>query len=1366
MTKTVYDKEKGSQRLPNPYDEAGFFSRLIFSWIFAVLRVGSKKDLSDDDLPNLATPEQSSPLVAKLQKAWDSQTAKAQSSGGQVQPPSLLKALVEVFGALSFRMLIFLALNSAVKVAQTIFLGRLVGYFSDEDAPFSTGLLWAGVLTGTAWVENIMHHHFYFWSWRLGLQLRVGTSALLYAKCLKLKLGSLGQVTMGYIINLATNDIERFQLAGIFVLYFITAPLLALAVLYLGFMQIGISFLAGWGCLILLIPCQMKLGKLFGATRRSVAVKTDKRVKLTNQAVGGARLMKLSGWEHHFMDSINNARSDECKGIFKANYLRAFNETLFFITPSLLALVTFLTYNALGNTLTPQKVFTVIALLNLIQFELTKFLALAIQSCSEAWVSLKRLEQFLNLEEVGQSRQLQDGMKMNNPEEDAGSKAPTQSLNIKSSRVKMKSASFRWNGDGVDNQNLNGKKKTGGNLKAKSSEESKQEEAPLILKDLDFEIQDGQLFAFVGPVGSAKSSLLMAVLNEMNFEDERGGEVQVHGRIAYASQEPWIVSGTIRHNILFGKEFEQARYDQVVESCSLLTDFAAFQKGDMTIIGDRGVNLSGGQKARVGLARLAYANDADIYLMDDPLSAVDPAVGKHLFEEVICKLLANKTRILVTHQLQYLQHPAVDNICVLEQGKLKDQGKFTELVGKGLISSEYLHEKQQEEDSEMRTDRPELNADHGEEQDRRASFSMIRTAEASMAISEVDVKDKKDETKEEFKGIVTDEEKESGMVQWSTYREYIREMGGFSAFFFVLLLLASAQGLVMYASAFLAEWSEMDAEEQQNPKHASFYALLVGLSTFLAIARSTGCFTLLILASKRMHGRMLNRILRAPVGFFDANPIGRIMNRFSKDLGLMDDLLAYTIYDFLQCFFIVAGSVLFVCFVNPWIFLIFPLLVGLFIVIRNFSQQSSRELKRLEAVSRSPIYSLISETLDGITTIRAFGQQPRFMEDFFKKMDCNSRSYFLWLAVCRWLGYWLDMLVVLMIGGTAFISVVINETFSEISGGLLGAGLTYVVLLAGLFQWAVRQSAEAENQMISVERVLDYCRVPQEAPLLSRSEVKPPEEWPERGSIKAVNLTARYHEKLPPVLKGLSFEIKGGQRIGIVGRTGAGKSSFVSVLFRLIESMPGSKLEIDGSDISELGLHDLRLKMSVIPQTPFLFSGTIKENLDPFNRIENENEMWEALEAVQMAAPIRQLPKRLEALVAESGGNWSVGQRQLLCLARALLARNRILVMDEATANIDLETDNLIQQAVRTKFKGCTVIMIAHRLHTVIDCDKILVLGSGKVIEYASPHELLQNKKNPIPTNSFLSMVNETGSQTSAELKRLAEQYYELSSKK
>uniref|UniRef100_A0A8B9U939 Cystic fibrosis transmembrane conductance regulator n=1 Tax=Anas zonorhyncha TaxID=75864 RepID=A0A8B9U939_9AVES len=886
------------------------------------------------------------------------------------------------------------------------------------------------------------------------------------------------------------------------------------------------------------------------------------------------------------------------------------------------------------------------------------------------------------------------------------------------------------------------------------------------LQQLSFTVRRGELLAVIGPVGAGKSSLLSAVLGELPKDK---GLINVTGRIAYVSQQPWVFSGTVRSNILFDKEYEKEKYEKVLKVCALKKDLELLADGDLTVIGDRGATLSGGQKARVNLARAVY-QDADIYLLDDPLSAVDAEVGRHLFEKCICQALHQKISVLVTHQLQYLR--AATQILILKDGKMVGKGTYSEFLRSGIDFASLL-KKDEEAEQPSVPGTPNLKAS------RSRTFS-----ESSVWSQDSSVHSMKDGAvepppAENALAAVPEESRSEGKINFKVYRKYFTAGANYFVIFILILFNILAQLNILMNICGMANHQEKlnvttngnnganETEHLDLTFYLGIYAGLTVATILFGIIRSLLVFQVLVNSGQTLHNKMFQAILKAPVLFFDRNPIGRILNRFSKDIGHLDDLLPLTFLDFVQTLLQIFGVVAVAVAVIPWILIpLIPLFI-LFIFLRRYFLDTSRDIKRLESTTRSPVFSHLSSSLQGLWTIRALKAEERFQKLFDAHQDLHSEAWFLFLTTSRWFAVRLDAICAIFVVVVAFGSLLLAKT---LNAGQVGLALSYAITLMGTFQWGVRQSAEVENLMISVERVMEYTDLEREAPWETNKH--PPPEWPSQGMIAFENVNFTYSLDGPLVLRHLSVVIKPKEKqsllhtsesqavgnslwclyVGIVGRTGAGKSSLIAALFRLAE--PEGRIWIDKYLTSELGLHDLRKKISIIPQEPVLFTGTMRKNLDPFNEYTDED-LWNALEEVQLKEVVEDLPNKMETQLAESGSNFSVGQRQLVCLARAVLKKNRILIIDEATANVDPRTDEFIQKTIREKFAQCTVLTIAHRLNTIIDSDRIMVLEAGRLKEYGEPYILLQEKD-----GLFYKMVQQVGKTEAASLFETAKRVY------
>ncbi|XP_057709527.1 ATP-binding cassette sub-family C member 4-like isoform X2 [Corythoichthys intestinalis] len=1283
----------------NPSSKANLFSKLFFCWLNPLFKTGYKRRLEENDMYKVLPEDASDRLGEELQWYWNHEMKIAIKEQRQ---PELTRALINCYWRSYVLIGIYIFLQEVIKVIQPLLLGKLIEYF---EGPGTTAVYMAysyaaGLCIATAWMA-FLHHIYFYQAQRAGMKIRVAMCHMIYRKALSLNNTALTKTTTGQIVNLLSNDINRFDEVTLYLHFLWITPFQATAVILLLMYWIGQSCLSGMAVLFILLPVQTIFGRLFSTLRGDTAVLSDERIRTMNEVISGIRVIKMYGWEKPFAALVDEIRKMEISKIMKSSYLRGLNMASFFVASKIIIFLTISVYVLTGSQLSPSAVFMAVALYGAVRLTVTLFFPCAIEKLSESLISIQRIKNFLLLDEVAPQH-------LGLPVADK-----------KDCMLKIEDLVCYWD---------------------------KMQEVPT-LQIPSFTVRAGELLAVIGPVGSGKSSLLSAILGELSQES---GVVKVRGDLTYTCQQPWILPGTVRSNILFGKELNRFKYDRVLRACALKRDVKLLPGGDLSPVGDRGANLSGGQKARVSLARAVY-QDADIYLLDDPLSAVDAEVGKHIFEECICGLLWDKPRILVTHQLQYLK--AAHEIVVLKEGQLVAKGSYSELQSSGLDFSSLLKE---DDNLEERTSVTSISG--------RASFCLSTLSDktmSSMASLSASCYSLREDTLTLDAQPTEEERRSQGDVGLQIYINYFRAGANFLVLSILLLLNTLAHVAFVLQDWWLAHW----ASEQQHINttqrlndslptqldlglYLSVYAGLTVAAVVFGLVRSLVFFNVLVSSAQALHNRMFHAILRTPVHFFQINPTGRILNRFSKDIGYLDSLLPWTFVDFTQVFLQVLGVIAVCATVMPWILVPFIPLFAIFLYLRRYYLQTSRDIKRLEATTRSPVFSHLSSSLQGLSTIRAFKVQQRFKEMFDDYQDLHSAAWFLFLTTSRWLAVRLDGICCIFVTVTAVGCIYFSD---DMDPGAVGLALSYAVTLTGMFQWGVRQSAEIENMMTSVERVVEYAELKSEAPW--ETDTMPPHDWPKRGSITFESVNFSYNTSEPLVLKNLTVVFRSREKVGIVGRTGAGKSSLISALFRLAE--PEGTIMIDGFRTSDIGLHTLRQKMSIIPQDPVLFTGSMRKNLDPFSEHTDED-LWNALQEVQMRGAVEELPNKLETLLTESGSNFSMGQRQLLCLARAILRNNRILVIDEATANVDPRTDSLIQQTIRGKFQECTVLTIAHRLNTIIDCDRILVLDAGQIQEYDEPYMLLQNHE-----GLFYQMVQQTGRSEAASLLHMAKQVHQ-----
>ncbi|XP_075021185.1 multidrug resistance-associated protein 1 isoform X10 [Calonectris borealis] len=793
----------------------------------------------------------------------------------------------------------------------------------------------------------------------------------------------------------------------------------------------------------------------------------------------------------------------------------------------------------------------------------------------------------------------------------------------------------------------------------------------------------------------------------------------------------------------------ESRYKRVIEACALLPDIEILPTGDKTEIGEKGVNLSGGQKQRVSLARAVYCN-ADIYLFDDPLSAVDAHVGKHIFEKVIGPkgILKNKTRVLVTHAINYL--PQMDTILVMTDGEISEMGSYQELLKQDGAFAEFLRTYANAEQSmeNSATSSPSgkegkpvengvlVNEAPGKLMHRQLSNSSTysRDTGKSQHQSSTAELQKPLAEKNSWKLMEADTAK-TGRVKATVYWDYMKAIGLFISFLSIFLFICNH--IASLASNYwLSLWTDdpvINGTQQYTNVRLGVYGAL-GISQGIAVFGYSMVVSIGgIFASRHLHLNLLHNVLRSPISFFERTPSGNLVNRFSKEIDTIDSTIPPIIKMFMGSTFNVIGACIIILLATPIAAVIIPPLGLVYLFVQRFYVATSRQLKRLESVSRSPVYSHFNETLLGVSVIRAFEEQKRFIKQNDMKVDENQKAYYPSIVANRWLAVRLEYVGNCIVLFAALFAVIARN---KLSAGLVGLSVSYSLQITAYLNWLVRMSSELETNIVAVERVKEYAEMEKEAEW-SIEQTAPASTWPEEGKVEFRGYGLRYREDLDLVLKNINVTINGGEKIGIVGRTGAGKSSLTLGLFRINEAAEG-EIIIDGINIAKIGLHDLRFKITIIPQDPILFSGSLRMNLDPFDQHSDED-IWRSLELAHLKNFVSSLPDKLNHECAEGGENLSVGQRQLVCLARALLRKSKILVLDEATAAVDLETDKLIQQTIKSQFEECTVLTIAHRLNTIMDYTRVLVLDRGEVVECGSPDHLLQEK------GIFYSMAKDSG---------------------
>ncbi|KAF6817296.1 Oligomycin resistance ATP-dependent permease YOR1-like protein 1 [Colletotrichum sojae] len=1326
------------ERIVSREYKAGFFSQLTFQWMAPLMSAGYKRQLEPNDIWTVNPDRAADVMSDRLKVAF-----KKRVDRGDKYP--LLWALHETY-VFEFWLGGFLQLMSTIFQVMSPFTLRFLIQFANDawDASQSGGPPPAigrgiGLVIGVTFMQifqSLGTNHFIYRGMMIGGQSRAVLISVIFEKAMSLsgraKAGGLKETATeaqaegkgkkkekkgkkgdakgpgisgdgtgwgnGRIVNLMSVDTYRIdQACALFHLTW-TAPISCVITLVVLIINLSYSALAGFALLVAGIPLLTRAIRSLFKRRKAINKVTDQRVSLTQEILQSVRFVKYFGWESAFLERLEQIRSREIHAIQILLAIRNAINAVSLSLPIFASMISFITYAKTDNALNPAEVFSSLALFNGLRIPLN-LLPLVLGQVVDAWSSLKRIQDFLLAEEQEEDVVFKpDGdyaLEMHNSSF-TWERTPTQ----ESEKTVTGAGKAGKNGPVPSSPPKNAAKpeepmtSSGDSTGDGASTLVEEEREPFKLQDISFEIKRDELVAVIGSVGSGKTSLLAALAGDMR---KTSGEVVLGASRAFCPQYAWIQNATVRDNILFGKDMDKAWYDKVINACALRPDLAMLPNGDMTEIGERGITISGGQKQRLNIARAIYF-DSDIVLMDDPLSAVDAHVGRHIFDNAISGLLKGKCRILATHQLWVLNR--CDRVIWMEAGKIQAIDTFDNLMRdhrgfQQLLETTAVEEKH--DDS------------------------------APTNLTEVPGGDKK--KKKKGAALMQQEERAVSSVPWAVYGDYIRASGSMLNAPFLIFLLLLSQGANIMTSLWLSYWTS----RRYVLSDGQYIGVYAGLGAIQAILMFVFSLLLSILgtkSSKVMLRQAVTRVLRAPMSFFDTTPLGRITNRFSRDVDVMDNNLtdAMRMY-FFTLAMILSVFALIIAFFHYFAIALGPLFV-FFILASSYYRASAREVKRFESVLRSTVFAKFGEGLSGVASIRAYGLKTHFIADLRKSIDEMNAAYYLTFSNQRWLSTRLDLIGNLLVFTVGILVVTSRFSVPPSIGGLV---LSYILGIVQMIQFTVRQLAEVENGMNAVERIQYYGNQLEEEAPLHTIEVR--ESWPEKGEIIFDNVEMRYRANLPLVLSGLSIHVKGGERIGIVGRTGAGKSSIMSTLFRLVE-LSGGHITIDGVDISTIGLHDLRSRLAIIPQDPTLFRGTVRSNLDPFNE-HTDLELWSALRQADLVPadanledPRSKDPARidLDSVVEEDGLNFSLGQRQLMALARALVRGSRIIVCDEATSSVDMETDDKIQNTIATSFRGRTLLCIAHRLRTIIGYDRICVMDAGRIAELDTPLALWQRE--------------------------------------
>uniref|UniRef100_A0A8C7QMK3 ATP-binding cassette, sub-family C (CFTR/MRP), member 3 n=1 Tax=Oncorhynchus mykiss TaxID=8022 RepID=A0A8C7QMK3_ONCMY len=1292
---------------PCPQSTAGFLSTMTFWWFTSMAIKGYKNPLEAKDLWSLNKRDSSEEVVPKLLREWDLEQIKDRSTqalyskpppagesnhvGGENSPeevevllskkrtpkkPSFLRSLIKAFGPYFLIGSAFKLLQDLITFVNPQLLSLLISFTKQKEAPTWWGYALAFLMFFTAFLQTLILHQHFQYCFVTGMRLRTAIIGAIYRKSLIITNAAKRTSTVGEIVNLMSVDAQRFMDLTTFLNMLWSAPLQIILALYFLWQNLGPSVLAGVAVMILLIPLNAAIAVRTRAYQVEQMQYKDARIKLMNEILNGIKVLKLYAWENSFKEKVLEIRQKELNVLRKTAYLGALSTMAWTSAPFLVALMTFAVYVTVdkNNILDAEKAFVSLSLFNILRFPLN-MLPQVISSVVQASVSLKRIQDFLSHEEL-------------DPESVDRNNTATGKHGCNSS-VTVVNGKFTW---------------------------AKQD--PPALHNINLMVPQGSLLAVVGHVGCGKSSLVSALLGEMEkLEGQISIRVHLHSIHLYSPKIDWWLNWS-RLNF--------RKYRSCLEACALTPDLEVLPGGDLTEIGEKGINLSGGQRQRVSLARALY-NEADVYLLDDPLSAVDSHVAKHIFDHVIGPegVLQGKTRILVTHGISFL--PQVDNIMVMVEGRVSEMGSYQELLQQNGAFAEFLRNYSLEDIIEDEATGTTICYYSRGIQNSLRSLDLLIFSSTCLSGdvcaargSTLSLTQRRNYPR--WRNL--SRQRPLRQVKSKVFWEYAKAVGPLLTLF-ICFLYGCQSAAAIGANIWLSQWTN-DAAQNMTQENVS---MRVGVYAALGITQGilvmVSSFTLAmgnIGAARKLHYALLDNKFHTPQSFFDTTPIGRVINRFSKDIYVIDEALPSTVLMFLGTFFSSLSTMIVIVASTPIFAVVIAPLTFIYVFVQRFYVATSRQLKRLESVTRSPIYSHFSETVTGSSVIRAYGRHDAFVLMSDMKVDDNQKSYYPGIVANRWLGVRIEFIGNCIVLFAALFAVIGKD---KLNPGLVGLSVSYALLVTMSLNWMVRMTSDLESNIVAVERVKEYSETKIEAPW-EVEDKKPSPDWPSQGKVEFLDYSVRYREGLDLVLKNLTLSVVGGEKIGIVGRTGAGKSSMTLCLFRLLEAA-GGEITIDGVKISEIGLHDLRSKLTIIPQEPVLFSGSLRMNLDPFEKY-NDGEVWKALELSHLNKFVSNQPAKLELECSEGGENLSVGQRQLVCLARALLRKTRILILDEATAAIDLETDDLIQSTIRTQFEDCTVFTIAHRLNTIMDYTRVLVLDKGQVAEFDTPSKLLSKR--------------------------------------
>ncbi|XP_053109739.1 cystic fibrosis transmembrane conductance regulator [Hemicordylus capensis] len=1435
----------------SPLEKANIFSKLFFRWTKPILRKGYRQRLELSDIYQIPAADSADNLSEKLEREWDRELASKKK-------PRLINALRRSFFWKFMFYGIILYLGEVTKSVQPLLLGRIIASYDPSNSHERSIAYYLAIgLCLLFIVRMLLLHPAIFALHHIGMQIRIALFSLIYKKTLKLSSRVLDKISTGHLVSLLSNNLNKFD-EGLALAPFVwIAPLQVVLMMGLLWDMLQASAFYGLGFLILIALFQAWLGRMMMKYRDQRAGKINERLVITSEMIENIQSVKAYCWENAMENMIESLRETELKLTQKAAYVRYFNSSAFFFSGFFVVFLAVFPY-ALSHEISLRQIFTTISFCIVLRMSVTRQFPWAVQTWYDSLGAINKIQDFLQKEEY-----------------------KTLEYNLTTTGLELDKVTAFWD-EGSGELFAKAKQENVGRKISTSNNGLFFSNFPLhftpVLKDISFKIEKGQLLAVAGSTGAGKTSLLMLIMGEL---EPLEGKIKHSGRISFCSQVSWIMPGTIKENIIFGVSYDEFRYKSVLKACQLQEDISKFPEKDDTVLGEGGITLSGGQRARISLARAVY-KDADLYLLDSPFGYLDMLTEKEIFESCVCELIVNKTRILVTSKLEHLK--IADKILILHEGSCYFYGTFPELQSQrpnfsselmgfdafdqfssdrrnsiltetlrrlsvdsdGIVSQKPSF-KQASDFSEKRKNSVIMNAlnssrkfsllqrtplqfngieeSHGEPIERRLSLVpdseqgeailprsnvfnagptfrgqrrqsvlnlMTRTSvhpaqsfykKGSVSVrklsvlhqsSEVDIYSRRlsrdsiveiteELNEEDLKEYFFDDaETMSAVTTWNTYFRYITVH---KQLFFVLIMCvaiflievaASLAGLLLIQYQVSKNMTQLNTTSDnsdktgiivtEDSKYYIFYIYVGVADTLLALGifRGIPLVHSLITVSKTLHCKMLHAVLQAPMSSFNKLKAGGILNRFSKDTAILDDLLPLTIFDFIQLMLIVIGAIAVVSVIQPYIFLASVPVIAAFVMLRAYFLNTSQQLKQLESEARSPIFTHLITSLKGLWTLRAFGRQPYFETLFHKALNLHTANWFLYLSTLRWFQMRIEMIFVIFFIIVTFVSIATTGD----GEGKVGIILTLAMNIMGTLQWAVNSSIDVDSLMRSVSRIFKFIDMPTEesetsppskneqlsnALIIENKHVKDEYNWPSNGQMTVKGLTAKYVDGGLTILENISFSISPGQRVGLLGRTGSGKSTLLFAFLRLMNTE--GDIQIDNVSWNTVSVKQWRKAFGVIPQKVFLFSGSFRKNLDPYGQWSDE-ELWKVAEEVGLKSVIEQFPGQLDFVLLDGGCVLSHGHKQLMCLARSILSKAKILLLDEPSAHLDPMTFQVIKKTLKQAFANCTVILSEHRLEALLECQRFLVIEENKVRQYESIQKLLSEK------NSFRQAIS------------------------